>query len=208
MRHILYEIIKGIQLTGDLESDMLALQTATGHANVAEHCQRVSVEAAKLAERFGADPEKARIAGLLHDISDIIPLEHAVAAAREFGLKLFLEEEQFPMILHQRLSVFVAREVFHVKDVEILSAIECHTTLKANANLLDKIVFIADKLEWDQPRENPYLSGIRAALEVSLDDGVFYYVNALWQDRENLMVLHPWLKQAYEDFIGKKSSEG
>jgi predicted HD superfamily hydrolase involved in NAD metabolism len=206
MHPILKDLIEGIPLTGDIAHDMVVLQTATGHANVAEHCQRVSAEAVRLAERFGADSDKARIAGLLHDISDIIPLSQAVHAAREFGLKLFPEEEHFPMILHQRLSVVVAQQVFHVKDAEVLGAIECHTALKANANLLEKIVFIADKIEWDQPRENPYLAGIQAALADSLDSSLFFYVNALWQDRENLMVLHPWLKDAYEDFSANRST--
>jgi putative nucleotidyltransferase with HDIG domain len=130
MHPILNDLIQGISLSGNIEQDMLALQTATGHANVAEHCQRVSAEAMRLAKQFGADLEKARIAGLLHDISDIIPLSGAVVAGKKFGLKLFPEEERFPMILHQRLSVVVAREVFHVEDAEILSAIECHITLK------------------------------------------------------------------------------
>jgi predicted HD superfamily hydrolase involved in NAD metabolism len=166
---------------------------------VAEHCLRVSAEAVRLARRFGADPEKACIAGLLHDISDIIPLDQAVHAAREFGIALFPEEESCPAILHQRLSVTVAREVFHITDAEILGAIECHTTLKAYPTLLEKIVFIADKIEWDQPRENPYLKGILEHIHESLDGAVYYFVDQLWQQRQSLMVLHPWLKEAYED---------
>ncbi len=34
------------------------------------------------------------------------------------------------MILHQKQSVCIAKELFNIKDREILSAIECHTTLK------------------------------------------------------------------------------
>jgi len=199
MHKTLRELTDGVHFSGDIITDMVELQTIHNHLNVAEHCIRVANEAHQLAEKFGSEPEKAYIAGLLHDISDIIPLGQAVSAAREFGLDVLPEEISCPMSLHQRLSVIVAREVFNVKDEAILRAIECHTTLKAHATLLEKIVFIADKIEWDQPRENPYLSGIKKQLEISLDSAVFYYVNCLWQDRENLFVIHPWLIDAYKD---------
>ncbi len=199
MYKILERLTRDIKFTGDIVTDTTNLQTAHDHLNVAEHCMRVAGEAQQLARKFGADTEKARLAGLLHDISDIIPLSKAVNAAREFGLNVLPEEIHCPMILHQRLSVVVARELFNITDDEILGAIECHTTLKANATLLEKIVFISDKIQWDQPGENPYLSGIRENLDKSLDAAVFYFINCLWLDRENLMVIHPWLVDAFKE---------
>jgi predicted HD superfamily hydrolase involved in NAD metabolism len=205
MHPILEVLTRNNHFTRNITLDMVALQQAHGHPNVAEHCLRVSAEAVRLARRFGADPEKARIAGLLHDISDIIPLDQAVHAAREFGIAIFPEEESCPAILHQRLSVTVAREVFHVDDAEVLGAIECHTTLKPHPTLLEKILFIADKIEWDQPRENPHLKGVLEYIHKSLDSAVYYFVDRLWQERESLMVLHPWLQDAYEDLMNATS---
>ncbi|OLF95341.1 Hydrolase (HAD superfamily) [Bacillus licheniformis] len=34
------------------------------------------------------------------------------------------------MIIHQKLSKVMARDLFQVADEDILNAIECHTTLK------------------------------------------------------------------------------
>jgi HD superfamily phosphohydrolase YqeK len=111
------------------------------------------------------------------------------------------EEETLPMIIHQKLSVVIARELFDVQDDAILSAIGCHTTLKAGANALDKVVFVADKLAWDQPGIAPFHADMWAALERSLDEVMMVYVRYLWERRDTLAVIHPWLREAYQDMM-------
>ena len=54
-------------------------------------------------------------------------------------------------------SKALAKQVFEIVDDAILSAICCHTTLKANPSLLDKTVFLADKIKWDGAGQPPYL---------------------------------------------------
>ena len=53
---------------------------------------------------------------------------------------------KYHFLLHQRISTIIANEKFDIKDQDILSAIECHTTLKKDANDYDKAVFLADKI--------------------------------------------------------------
>jgi len=105
-------------------------------------------------------------------------------------------ERAWPKIVHQKLSVVLAREVFHVRDAGVLSAVGCHTTLKAGASALDKVVFIADKLAWDEPYDAPWHPELREALEVSLDAGCRVYLRLLWEQRETLAVFHPWTEEA------------
>jgi HD superfamily phosphohydrolase YqeK len=95
----------------------------------------------------------------------------------------------------------VAREVFGVTDSEILSAIDCHTTLKAKATLLDKVVFLADKIVWVQVEKPPYLSKVIKAMDVSLDAAILEYMNYLWERRDQIQVIHPWLREAREDLL-------
>ena len=57
----------------------------------------------------------------------------------------------------------------YITDSAVLSAIECHTTLYANATPYDMALFIADKLAWDQPGIPPYDKAVRYALEYSLE---------------------------------------
>jgi len=82
-----------------------------------------------------------------------------------------------------------------------LSAIECHTTLKANAGLLDKIVFIADKIAWDQDGQPPYIRKVSKAMDQSLDAGVLVYLNFLWERRSQLQIIHPWFVDARDGYL-------
>jgi predicted HD superfamily hydrolase involved in NAD metabolism len=150
-----------------------------------------------LAARFGVDEQRAETAGWLHDISAIFPISHRAYFARQLGLDVLPEEEAVPMILHQKLSIVVAREIFCITDEVVLRAIQCHTTLRAGASPLDKVVFVADKVAWDQSGTPPYLAGLLDALERSLDRAAFHYLDYLWQRRDTLPVVHPWLVQAY-----------
>jgi len=105
------------------------------------------------------------------------------------------------MIIHQKLSVVIAREIFAIEDDAVFSAIGCHTTLKAQASLLDKIVFVADKIQWDQPGLPPYLGSLQEALLHSLDAAAFVYLDYLWQQRASLRVVHPWPRAAHEEWM-------
>lgn len=193
------------QPSGNLRLDMAHFLQLHGHTETAGHCARVAAEAKRLAERFGADATAAEAAGLLHDISTVIPNAERIAAAHEFAVPVLPEEAHFPMIIHQKLSVILARDLFGVTDQVTLSAIGCHTTLKANASLLDKVVFIADKIAWDQPGTPPYLNDLLPALARSLDQGVFVYLDFLWQQRATLRVVHPWLREAHEQMVAQLS---
>lgn len=185
--------------TGHLRTDVAHFYTVHGFPETAGHCAQVAAEAKRLARQFGANEEPAEAAGLLHDISVVIPNHERIAAAEAWAVPVLGEEASFPMIIHQKLSVVIAREIFAIENASLLSAIGCHTTLKAEASLLDKIVFIADKIKWDQPGIPPYLDELKHALLHSLDAGVFVYLDYLWQQRTSLRVVHPWLIAAHRE---------
>ncbi len=54
----------------------------------------------------------------------------------------------------------MAQEIFGVTDTLILNAVGCHTTLRAQPTTLDKVLFVADKLVWDQPGTPPYAQAL------------------------------------------------
>ena len=137
--------------TGDIRHDVPTFLTAHGLPETAAHVGNVAKVAKQLAARFGEDAAQtgAETAAWLHDISVVFPNETRIMAAESFGLTVLPEERAYPMIVHQQLSAVLARELFHVRDPTTLSAIACHTTLKAGATRLDTIVFIADKIAWD-----------------------------------------------------------
>ncbi len=200
---LLTQLIDGIPWQGQMLPDIQAFLTYHQCPNTLTHSLRVAQQAHKLAVSWGADPNAAEIAGLLHDISAVIPISQRVQAARQFQIDILPEEEQVPLLLHQKLSVVISQKIFGVTDPAVLSAIGCHTTLKAKASVLDKVLFIADKIEWDQPDQSPYGEDMQRALEQSLDQAVWIYLDYVWQQRQTLLVIHPWLSEAYQQLACK-----
>ncbi len=186
-----------LELTGQLLKDVSRFLAQHGHAHTATHSARVAAQARGLAERFGVSASQAEAAGWLHDISAVIPNEKRVRVALDHGIEVLPEEELLPMIVHQKLSALLARDLFGVADADVLSAVGCHTTLKVDASPLDKVVFVADKIAWDQEGRPPYLTELVTALDGSLDEAAFVYLNYLWKRRDTLPVLHPWVVAAH-----------
>ncbi|RXZ78862.1 HD domain-containing protein [Paenibacillaceae bacterium] len=185
--------------TGDLRHDIKQFLIQNGHEETAEHCIKVGEEAERIAKRFGEEQEAALYAGYLHDISTVYPNGIRIQVARSLGIDVLPEEELFPMIMHQKISRQMAKDLFYVEDVQILDAVGCHTTLRKNATRLDNVLFVADKIAWDQQGTPPYIEDIVPALDKSLEHGSFAYINYLWIQKEKLKVVHPWLADAYNE---------
>lgn len=132
------------------------------------HTLGVMETAQELAERFGCDPEKAKIAGLLHDCAKGFSDEKKLKICSDRGIMITQAEQANPSLLHARCGAIRAREKYHVEDEEILHAILVHTTGCPGMNLLDKIVYIADYIE---PNRNqaPDLPVVRKLAREDLD---------------------------------------
>ncbi|MES5926873.1 bis(5'-nucleosyl)-tetraphosphatase (symmetrical) YqeK [Bacillus cereus group sp. MG9] len=194
---MLYNDIYSFTPTGKIENDIKAFLLKYNKEFTYKHSIRVANEARKIAKIFYEDEEKAAIAGCLHDISAIFPNEERIAVAEKFGIEILQEEREFPMIIHQKLSRVIAKEIFKIEDEEVLNAICCHTTLRKHATRMDLVLFVADKLEWDQIGTPPYLINVKKALGNSLEHAAFVYISYLWERKDILKVIHPWLEEAY-----------
>ena len=134
-----------------------------------EHTLGVEYTSACLALRYGADMEKARIAGLLHDCAKCIPTEQKLSDCEAYGLPVSEWERKNPELLHAKLGAVLARRDYGIEDEEILSAITWHTTGKPAMSLLDKIVFIADYMEPNRANKAPNLPEVRVLAFEDLD---------------------------------------
>ncbi|OAB47168.1 bis(5'-nucleosyl)-tetraphosphatase (symmetrical) YqeK [Paenibacillus antarcticus] len=204
--HTIFEnLTKKIEFTSDLKRNIHLFLTINKCPQTADHCIDVGTEARRLAFMFEANHEAAEIAGWLHDISAVFPNSERIDISRQLQIDILPEEELFPMIIHQKISKVMARDIFGITDQEILDAVGCHTTLRANATLLDQVLFVADKIAWDQSGAPPYIEELNRNLKNSLTHGAFAYINYLWERQETLKVVHPWLKEAYEELKNKVS---
>ena len=187
--------------TGNLNTDVQRLLQNNGKSATYAHVRRVAAVCEELAGRFGLDRVKCRTSGLLHDISAVMRPADMLAYAEENGWVLCEAERRFPFLLHQRLSVVVAKAHFGITDGDILSAIECHTTLRDSATPYDMVLFIADKIAWDQEGTPPFYDTVTAALEESLEKACCAYMRYM-EDSGKLLCPHTnwiaackWLKK-------------
>ncbi len=203
MHEIFTDLARGLNLTGYVPQDVRTFLNRHSYPQTIRHSQHVAEEAGRLAFRYGADPRKASRAGWLHDVSAVFLDSQRVDVARALCLPLLREEERNPVLVHQKISRLMAQEIFLVEDEEILSAIGCHSTLKAGATLLDKVVFVADKLAWDQKGNPPYYAEMAEAIEKSIDKAALVYIKSLYERASSpSFCLHPWLIAAYHELSG------
>ncbi|MBV5260855.1 HD domain-containing protein [Synechococcus moorigangaii CMS01] len=112
-----------------------------------EHILGVEQLAIALAQRYGADPEKAAQAGLLHDLAKFFPPPKLLQIAHCYDLEMDEIFQQVPHLLHAEVSAVVAREEFGVQEETVLRAIANHTLGQPGMDTLSCIIFVADALE-------------------------------------------------------------
>lgn len=59
------------------------------------------------------------------------------------------------------------------------------------------MVFLADKIEWDQGGEPPYRVELLSALDAGLDAGTRFMLTWMYEYRADLLVILPEMRQAW-----------
>lgn len=103
--------------------------------------------AIELAEYFGIDTEKAQTAGLLHDCAKNFNEQKSLDLIKNYNIEITSDELECFKTLHAPIGSYLAKHQFGVDDIEILTAIRFHTIGNFNMSKLEKIIFIADKIE-------------------------------------------------------------
>lgn len=112
-----------------------------------KHSLGVCNEAVKLAEKYGADTEKAYTAGLLHDCAKDYKTDKQIELCRKYGVALDEITLACKPVIHAPLGAKIAEKDYGVDDKDVLDAIMCHTVAKERMSLLEKIIYIADMIE-------------------------------------------------------------
>lgn len=116
-------------------------------SGLAEHVMRVVDESARLAEIHGASKADMRVAALGHDLLRAHSNERLLQIAVEQGYACDAVDGAEPVLLHGPLAVPILQERYNVLDADVLGAVAYHTTAHAGMTLLQKLLFLADKIE-------------------------------------------------------------
>ncbi|ACX63996.1 MULTISPECIES: bis(5'-nucleosyl)-tetraphosphatase (symmetrical) YqeK [Bacillales] len=134
-----------------------------------EHTKGVMETAVILAGRFGADPVKADLAAILHDVAKYWPVQklHQMMVEHKLSDELLHYDKQ---LWHAEVGAFVAEHEYGVTDAEVLDAIRYHTSGRIGMTLLDKVVCLADYME--PGRDFPGVNNIRELANHSLEEAL------------------------------------
>ncbi len=155
------------------------------------HSRAVAYRAVEIARhhRLNIDLNKAFLAGLLHDnAKQRLSLDGFIVPSDAVGSP----------VLHQFLGSVKAKRDFKIEDSEILSAINYHTTGRANMTTLEKLVYCADMLSEDRPCIENLLKVIMTDFEIGfrscLASSYFYVLS-------KKRGMYPLTQQAFDYYI-------
>ena len=137
---------------------------------VYKHCVATAEMAADLAKHHGLDSQKARDAGLLHDVARSLDEAGLIREAERLGVEPLDIEKDNPVLLHAKVAARMAQDELGLTDPEILEAIAAHTTGARGMGKLARVVFVADYAE--PTRDMPGVESVRALLPDHLDKAV------------------------------------
>lgn len=161
-------------------------------ARLVQHVERVVVEAVDLANRWGADPERATLAAWGHDLFRALPARDQLTLARELGLPLTADDEAQPVLLHGPNAATVLRERFAVDDAEALAAVRDHTLGAPEMPLLAKIILLADKVERRKRGRTPVMREVRRLARNDIDLALLCWADWKWvEERTHGWASHP-----------------
>jgi len=189
-----FKYIKIPEFSGDIKSDVQNLLCLNNKYKIFEHVKAVADANIKIAEQYGLDSNICELCSYLHDICAVMPYDDMMTYAVDNNWHIYESEKKYPVLLHQRISKAIAEQDFNITDARILSAIECHTTLKANPSDYDMALFVADKLAWDQGVP-PFYDIVKESLKKSLEAASLAYMDYIVEN--NMMSYpHTWFEES------------
>jgi predicted HD superfamily hydrolase involved in NAD metabolism len=154
------------------------------------HSINVMETSIELAEKYGADAEKAGLAGLLHDCARDVKNEDVLGLCQKYGVRTDEITREYPGLLHGQLGACLARDLYGAEDPEVLEAIACHTMGRSGMPLISRIVFLADYIE--PARHFPGVEEIRRTADESLEKAMLMGIdNTIGYILEKGQPLHP-----------------
>ena len=132
-----------------------------------EHSLGVRDSAEALASKYGGNVNKARIAGLIHDCGKNLSDAAILSLLKDNNYKITDIIYASPQLMHGLAGAIISKEIFKVKDKEILNAVTYHTIGRKKMTLLDKIIYLADFIE--PGRLFPEVENLRKATDINIE---------------------------------------
>ncbi|MFP5453534.1 nicotinate-nucleotide adenylyltransferase [Parvimonas sp. G1604] len=140
-----------------------------------EHSLRVADYCRRLAKIYNANENKAYLSGLVHDCAKNLEEYYMLNNKVNSDIILDTEEKNNPKIQHGPIGSVVCKNIYSVVDDEILSGVRYHTTAKENMSMIEKILFISDKIEPN--RKYDTVEELRKLADYNIDKAIIKFLN-------------------------------
>lgn len=136
------------------------------------HSLCVADEAKRLADLYGADCNKAFVAGLLHDITKDASADEHLQIFNAFDIILSDVEKGGEKLWHAMSGAEYVKHFLNIDDPEIVSAIRYHTTARADMTRLETVLYLADFTSAD--RDYSDVDVMRRLVDKSENEALIY----------------------------------
>jgi predicted HD superfamily hydrolase involved in NAD metabolism len=169
--------------------------------------------ALELGKKYDCDLFKLEVSALLHDITKYYETSKQIKIIEEYypnSTEILKEYNEH--IYHGFTARIIAKEKYHIKDIDILDAITYHTVGKPNMSIYEKIIFIADYTEPNRTYENCIKArnllkdNIDLAVYTAINDSIILYESTNDNIPKIAYEARDYYKQLLEEQNGKNTS--
>ena len=185
--------------------DRVAEMVASLPLPLKEHINRTCDLARRLGKIHGVDDKRCALGALAHDLARHLEGSQLLMQSREKNIPLNSYEFDSPVLLHGPLAAVWLESDLGCDDEEVVNSVRYHTTGRPSMTNVEKIVFIADKVEPEKLTGNSGLILVAEKIEVDLDESILEYlklrIRSVMQQNK---VVHPLALETWNYLIQKE----
>lgn len=168
-----------------------------------EHSLRVAEYCKRLAKIYNVDEHRSYLSGLVHDCAKNLEEYYMLNKKVNSDIILDIEEKNNPKIQHAPIGAAVCKNLYGISDNEIISAVRYHTTARENMSLIEKILFISDKIEPN--REYDTVEELRKIADYDIDKAIIKFLNDSFEYlRKKSQKVHPLSVKARDYLVNMR----
>ncbi len=163
--------------------------------------------AGELALLYGEDDQKAMLTAIVHDIAKEMSKEEAMLYMIQNKIELNDFDKMEDILLHGKVGADMAKKKYAFTE-EMQEAIYYHTTGRAGMTKLDKIIYIADKIE--ETRDYEGIENFRKLAKQNMDEAIKWHIENVTIPHmiEKQKFLHPLSVLARNDLLKRRMYKG
>lgn len=165
------------------------------------HSSGVAKKAVELAKIYGVQEETAKKVGIAHDIAKEMTDEEMLEYVKNNNIEIDEIETVKPSLLHGKIGADIAAKKYGFTN-DMANAIKWHTTGRENMSMLEKIIYVADKIEENRKGTRFDIEKSRELSKQNIDEASLFLMNeSIDYNIKKDAIIHPKTIEARNDLL-------